>query len=148
MKKQLHLTLLLVGLSFIIFTGCKKDHGLPTTIVLTSLASTPEPYTETGTFLATGGLSTSGTFVMVIEFVGTDSLHCTVTNTAPEGTFNTILNCSLITNEGKWFVASGDGAYKFLQGRGSLLMRFPPDPNVPAGALGTETQTGVVWLHP
>jgi hypothetical protein len=139
--------LLLLGMSLIIIAGCRKKDGVPTKIVLTSLES-PEAGVETGTFVATGGLSTTGTFVMNIELVGTDSLHCVTVNTANEGTFTTILNCSIVTNEGKWFVQSGTGAYSVLQGRGTLLMRFPPDPDVPAGALGTETQVGVVWLHP
>jgi len=144
MKKQLNLMLLLLGVSFLVLKGCRKEDGLSTTIQLTSLAS-PKPGVETGTFIATGGLSTSGTFVMVIESVGSDSIHCTTTNTAPEGSFVTILDCSIITNKGKWYVDSGSGAYKFLKGKGSLFMLFPPD--VPPGVLGTETQTGVVWYH-
>jgi hypothetical protein len=146
MKKQLHVALILLGMSFIILAGCKKEHGLHTTITLTLLES-PELGVETGTLTATGGLTTSGTFVMVIEPVGADSIHCTTTNTTAEGTFITILNCSLVTNEGKWFVESGTGAYKFLQGTGTLLMRFPPDPQVPAGSMGTETQTGIIWFQ-
>jgi len=147
MKRQLHLTLLLLGMSLIIIAGCRKKDGVHTKIVLTSLES-PEAGVETGTFVATGGLSTTGTFVMNIELVGSDSIHCVTVNTANEGTFTTILNCSLVTNEGKWYVQSGTGAYSVLQGRGTLLMRFPPDPEVPAGSLGTETQVGIVWFHP
>ncbi len=141
MKRQLKLMLLLLGVLFMIHTGCRKEHAVPTTITMTSLASTPEPYTETGTFVSTGGLTTSGTFVMIIEFIGTDAIHCIATMTTAKGTFIQTLDCSLVTNEGEWNIISGTGAYSFLKGTGSLLMTFPP------GVVGMETQTGVVWLH-
>lgn len=142
---HLKLMLLLFGVSFITLTSCKKnDVGVPTTIIGTNLSS-PKTGTLTGTFVATGGLNTSGTHVMVVEPVGTDSIHCTWTMTAQQGTFVMLQQCSFTTMTGAWQIISGTGRYTSLRGRGTLTMMFPPD--VPAGVLGIETNTGIVWLH-
>ena len=142
---KLQLMLLLLGVSFISLTSCKKkDSGVPATITGTNLNS-PKPGTLTGTFIATGGLNTSGTHVMLVQPVGTDSLHCTWTMTAREGTFVMLQDCSLTTMTGSWHIISGTGHYTALRGNGTLIMMFPP--NVPPGVLGIETNTGTVWLH-
>lgn len=145
MKIQLKLLLLLFGVSFISLTGCKKNNdGVATTITGTNLNS-PKPGTLTGTFTVTGGFNTSGTHVMNIQKVGKDSIHCTWTMTAPNGTFIMIQDCSLTTMTGIWHILSGAGRYEDLRGNGTLIMKFPPD--VPAGVISTETNTGIVWLH-
>jgi hypothetical protein len=146
MKMKLKLMLLLLGVSFIALMGCKKHEGSAITIVGTNLAS-PKPGTITGTFTATGAFNTSGTSLMIVVPVGTDSIHCTWTATAPEGTFTIGMDCEKPPKMlGVWKVTSGTGRYRHLQGSGSLVMMFPPD--VPPGVLTTETMTGVVWLHP
>jgi hypothetical protein len=146
--KQFKLMLALLGVSFTFLMGCKKDEGRSTTITGINLAIL-KPGTLTGTFTATGGLNTSGTHVMVIQPVGTDSIHCTWTMTARDGTFTMIQDCLKPPGmSGRWSIISGTGHYTFLRGNGTLTMMFAPDPSVPSGALSVETNTGVVWLHP
>src|SRR6185436_14616921 len=142
MRTQLKLVLLLISVSFIFFTGCKKNHdGLPITIVQTSTAFSEENgYTETGTFTTSGGLQTSGTFVMNVEFVA-DSFYCTNKLIAPEGTFTTNMHCSGTTMTGSWEILNGEGRYKHLTGGGTLVMTYPPD------VVGVETLTGKVFFH-
>jgi len=142
MRTQLKLVLLLISVSFIFFTGCKKNHdGLPITIVQTSTAFSEENgYTETGTFTTSGGLQTSGTFVMNVEFVA-DSFYCTNKLIAPEGTFTTNMHCSGTNMTGSWEILSGEGRYKHLNGGGTLVMTYPPD------VVGVETLTGKVFFH-
>lgn len=140
---KLKLTLLLFGVSIIFFMGCRKDPGRAVTIVGTNLNS-PKPGTLTGTFTATGAFNTSGTAVMVVVPVGLDSIHCTYAMTARNGTFNIAMDCEKPPKmTGVWKVINGTGRYNHLQGNGSLIMMFPPD--IPAGAISTETMTGVVW---
>jgi hypothetical protein len=145
MKTQLKLMLLMIAVSFIIFSGCKKhDDGLPITIVQISTAFDEENgYTETGTFTTSGGIRTSGTFVMDVIFVA-DSFYCTNKLIAPEGTFTTDMKCSATTMTGSWKILSGDGRYKRLNGGGTLVMTFPPD--VPPGSIGVETLSGKVFF--
>jgi hypothetical protein len=147
MLKQLRSTLLLIVVAFIIFTGCKKvcDDDLPIIIVQISTAFDDKVgYTETGTFTTSGGIQTSGTFVMGVTFAA-DSFYCTNKLTAPDGSFTTNMKCSATTMTGSWEVLSGDGRYKGLKGGGTLEMRFPPD--VPPGSIGVETLTGTVSFH-
>ncbi len=103
MKKYLKSTLFLIAVSFIIFSGCKKQHdGLPITIVQISTAFDEENgYTETGTFTTSGGIRTSGTFVMDVITVA-DSFYCTNKLIATEGTFTTNMKCSATTMTGSW----------------------------------------------
>jgi hypothetical protein len=152
MKEKLKLMMLLFGVSTIILIGCKKhdkEDGIATTITGTNLAVLKQGII-TGTFTATGGINTSGTHIMVVQPVGSDSIHCTWTMTAPEGNFTMIQDCSLINMTGSWHINSGTGTgrYAGLRGNGSLTMNFPPNPIVPPGALGVEINTGVVWLNP
>lgn len=143
---QLKLMLLLFGVSFFTFIGCEKHDNDTITIAATNLES-PKPGTLTGTFTATGEFNTSGTHLMLIQPVGTDSIYCTTTFTAPEGTFIMSMHCSFVNNTGHWNITSGTGHFAVLRGGGSLIMVFPPDPSVPSGALGVETMTGEVHLH-
>ena len=142
MIKHLKSTLFLVTVTFIVFSGCKKEHdGLPITIEQISTAFSEENgYTETGTFTTSGGIQTSGTFVMSVEFVA-DSFYCTNTLIAPEGTFTTNMHCSGTTMTGSWEILSGEGRYKHLSGGGTLVMTYPPD------VVGVETLTGKVFFH-
>jgi hypothetical protein len=147
MRKLVKSTLLLIALSFIIFTGCKKhcDDDFPMTIVQISTAFDDKSgYTETGTFTTSGRIQTSGTFVMDITFAA-DSFYCTNKLVAPDGTFTTNMKCSSTTMTGTWEILSGDGRYKGLNGGGTLTMQFPPD--VPPGSIGVETLTGMVSYH-
>ena len=142
MKKYLKSTLFLIAVSFIIFSGCKKhDVGLPITIVQISTAFDEENgYTETGTFTTSGGIQTSGTFVMDVIIVA-DSFYCTNKLIAPEGTFTTDMKCSATTMTGSWEILTGTGRYKRLNGGGTLVMTYPP------GVVGVETLSGKVFFH-
>src|SRR6266487_1084740 len=107
MKMQSKSMLLLMGVSFIIFTACKKSDGLvspgnkataavsnssssaePTEVFLntTTLTSTglPPHVVKTGSYLASPELGTSGTYVMDVEFYG-QAFHCTTTFTPAGG---------------------------------------------------------------
>ena len=135
--------LLLIGASFSLFTGCKKDHEPRDTTItetfLTKIVNKDGTVTSTGTFTATGGLTTSGTDVMNITLTP-DSSHCIVVLTTPNGTFTTHQNCNRANMTGHWDIVSGTGIYTFLHGSGSLIMTFPPD--VPTGVVVIETETG------
>jgi hypothetical protein len=147
MKMQLKFLLLLFGVSFICFMGCKKNNGVSTTITGTYTSSTPTKtgFLNIGTFTTTGGIKTSGSTTMNVNIVG-DSAHCTASFTEPEGTFSMTMNCSLATMTGHWNIYSGTGRYVEMRGDGSLTMMFPP--NTPIGVAEIESMTGVVWLHP
>ena len=120
MKRQLKLMLLLFGMSFIFLMGCKKHDGRPITIASTNLES-PKPGTITGTFIATRAFSTSGTQVMDVVPLGTDSIHCALICIAQEGTFNIVMDCEKPPMmSGHWKVTSGTGAYTSLRGSGRL----------------------------
>ena len=143
---QLTSILLLMGASFSMFTGCKKDHE-PVDITITETFTTKTvnkdgTVTFTGIFTTSGGLTTSGTDVMNTTLT-TDSSHCIVVLTAPNGTFTTHQNCNRANMTGQWFIASGTGLYKFLHGSGPLTMMFPP--NVPTGVQVIEAETGKIW---
>ena len=146
MKMQLTSMLLLMGASFSMFTGCKKHHEpVDTTITETFTTKTineDATVTFTGTFTATGGLTTSGTNVMNTRLT-TDSSFCVDVLTTPNGTFTTHQNCSRVNMTGHWDIVSGTGIYKFLHGSGPLTMMFPP--NVPTGVFVIETVTGEIF---
>ena len=139
MRKFLQPILFLIALSPLIFSGCKKDHGLPVRIEQISTAVNEEG-NETGTFTSTGGIRTSGTFFMEIKLIGTDSIHCLNKLSAPEGTITMRMRCSMVTNKGEWNIISGTERYRYLRGSGSLVMIFPP------GEIGREISTGHVFF--
>lgn len=145
MKKQMERIIFFLFTLSVVMYGCKKEEGLKTVITGTNLSS-PKPGTLVGTFTATGGINTTGTHVMIVKPISADSIHCNWTMTAREGTFVMIQDCSRSNMTGNWYIQSGTGAYAFLNGKGTLTMMFPP--NVPAGILGIETNTGTVWFHP
>ncbi len=141
---QLKLTLLLLGMSFIFFMGCNKhEDSEPITFTVTHLVIT-KPIYITGTFTSTGFMHVSGTSLMIVNPAG-DSAHCTQTMTTPEGTFTMHQDCSNTNMTGSWYIISGTKRYAHLQGKGTLTMMFPP--NVPAGVIGIDTLTGIVWLQ-
>jgi hypothetical protein len=146
MKTQVISILLLMVVSFSMFTGCKKHHeSVDATITETFTTKTVNEdatVTFTGTFTATGGLTTSGTDVMNTRLTA-DSSFCIVVLTTPNGTFTTHQNCSRTNMTGHWDIVSGTGIYKFLHGSGALTMMFPPD--VPEGVFVIETETGEVY---
>jgi hypothetical protein len=120
--------------------------GGPSTIVGTNLSS-PKPGTVLGTFTATGAFKSSGSYVMLVIPVGTDSIHCELELTATNGTFHIAMDCEKPPKmNGAWKITGGTHKYKFLRGGGTLIMMFPPD--VPAGVLSIETMTGIVSRHP
>jgi len=144
---QLKLVLLLVGATFIGLTGCKKDegHSVAITGYYTSSIPTKDGFHNTGYFTVTGGLKISGNTVMEVHVSG-DSANCTASFTAPEGSFNMNMHCSLMNMTGHWNITSGTGRYGEMRGEGPLTMAFPPD--TPSGVAALEAMTGIVWLHP
>lgn len=140
MKTKLKSTLLLIVITFIFFSACKKRDALPTTIHQVSLEANKDDTQERGTFTATGGINTTGHFVMDIKLVGTDSFYCTNKLIATEGSFTTSMHCSMITNTGAWRIIEGTGRYAFSKGSGTLVMSYPP------GVVGVEDLTGKVFL--
>jgi hypothetical protein len=146
MKMQLTSMLLLMGASFSMFTGCKKDHETDdiniTETFTTKTLNKDGTLTWTGTFTTTGGLTTSGTDVMNTTLT-TDSSHCIVVLTDAFGSFTTHQNCNRANMTGHWDIVSGTDRYKFLHGSGPLTMMFPP--NVPIGVQVIEAETGEIW---
>jgi hypothetical protein len=144
MKIQLKTGVMLLGVSFFILMGCKKEKqnpDLPITIAQTStMAHEDMGYMETGTFTISGGIQTSGTFEMGVKFVA-DSFYCTNKLIAPEGTFTTDMKCSATNNTGTWKILSGTGRYNQLNGGGTLVMTYP------TGVVGIETLSGTVRLR-
>ena len=139
---QLKFTLLLLGVSFIFLTGCKKHEGDQTVTFTVTHTTFVKPIVLSGTFISTGKINTSGTSLMDVKPVG-DSAHCTQTMTTPEGSFTMHQDCSGPNLSGSWYITSGTGRYAHLQGKGTLTMKMPP--NVPTGVLGIDTLTGIVW---
>ena len=145
MKMTFRLMLILFGFLIINLMGCKKKDGEAIIITGTNTA-VKVPGTLTGTFTTSGAFNTSGTAEMVVVPNGDDSIHCTYTMTAAEGAFIMEMDCEKPpAMTGAWTINHGTGYYGGLKGAGTLVMMFPPD--IPAGALSTETMTGVVWLH-
>ena len=142
MKMQLKFTLLLFGVAFISFMGCKKHEDDRTVTMVVTHLTLLKPIVLSGTFTATGELNISGTSLMDVHPAG-DSAHCTQTMTTPEGSFTMHQDCSIMNMTGSWYITSGTGRYAHLQGKGTLTMMFPP--NVPSGVQGIDTLTGEVW---
>ena len=126
MKIQLKFLLLLLGVSFFILPGCKKDHNLKRTATTFTLTLTGEtkPGTFTGYFNASGDPTISGTFTMDVAQTG-DSLHCSQTLVSSKGSTTIISDCSLVTNTRAWYITTGTDAYSNLRGEGDLIMSFP-----------------------
>jgi hypothetical protein len=124
MKKQLSFLLPLLALTSVILWGCKKDNAprLTQTEIDHTYTVQKAPGVLEGTFVAKGDPSTSGSVVMHVTTVGTDSFHCTQAYTQARGTFTIISDCSNLNNTGAWYVASGTDAYANLEGNGSLVM--------------------------
>lgn len=149
MKQKSKLMLLLIGVSFIIFTGCQKDNSLvspstpsanalalesnsvnssdPAKVFLTTTtlhASGAAPQVvKTGSYIASAQLGTSGTYVMTVDFYGM-AIHCTTVFTPAGGDqFTTYSECQRSTFTGQWRVIDGKGAYANLQANGSIVMK-------------------------
>jgi len=138
MKTQLKPMLIFVTATLGIFSGCQKQEGIYTTIKQVSLTLNKDN-TETGTFTSKGGVNTKGTFIMDVQYVGTDSFYCLNKLISDDGTFTTRMKCSMITNTGAWYVIGGTGKYKLLEGRGNLVMSYPE------GIVGVKVLTGKVF---
>ena len=139
---QLKFILLLFGVSFISLMGCKKHSDEKAITIVVTHTTLVQPIVLTGTFVATGDLTISGTSWMDVHPVG-DSAHCTQTMTTKDGSFTMHQDCSSVNMSGAWYITSGTGRYAHLQGKGTLTMMMPP--NVPDGVLGIDTLTGEVW---
>jgi hypothetical protein len=146
MKIQLKSTLLFSVLISIFLSGCNHHdcQGKATTIIGTNKEQV-KVGTLKGTFTTNGGIVTSGITLMIVKPVGADSIYCTTTFTASEGTFLMLMYCSTTNMTGSWNITSGTGTYTRLRGSGNLVMTFPPD--VPAGVLSVETMTGITMLN-
>lgn len=132
MKKQLLSLALLLALPMLLFVGCRKDDQIVytnTSFLLTITEYTDETLTDNvGYFTSHGDPTTGGTFVMEVDVVGTDSLHCSQVLTVPNvGTITIISDCSMTTLTGTWYITEGTGAYANLRGDGSLIMNPPSE---------------------
>ena len=142
MKKNLTSMMLLIGASFILFTGCEKNDndlstantnsptggvkslGTRTPVVITALNPDGVFPNQTGTFTASGGLVTSGNCSMNVNVIGYTA-HCVlVLEPSTGGTITIAMQCEFVTTpyKGRWEIVSGTGAYANLKGNGSLLM--------------------------
>jgi len=132
MKTQLKSMLHLIGVSFIILTGCKKEDSSvspanPSSSILTANAvvsntktNKPMPVTITmtitgGTFPTfTGPITTTGDLIppgegsMFVNSFG-NVFHCIITLVTSEGTLNIREECNKTTFMGQWQIAEGTG---------------------------------------
>src|SRR3954454_642189 len=121
MNKHARLTFLLLAISIMLLSGCKKEYPkiTDTTFTLTITKYVNE-ITNTGYFTSSGDPTTSGTYSMDVNVVGTDSLHCSQTlSVATVGTITIISDCSMTANTGAWYISNGTGAFANLKGSGS-----------------------------
>jgi hypothetical protein len=127
MRNHVLSKLLILILPLLVLSGCKKDEPLKTNTTFTlTLTEETKPGTFTGYFTSSGDPTTSGTFTMMVQQVGADSLHCSQTLATPDvGTITIISDCSLTNNTGDWYITEGSGSYANLEGNGSLIMSFP-----------------------
>jgi len=146
MKTQLKSMLHLIGVSFIILTGCRKEDSSvspssPSSSILTANAAisntskTNKPMTVTimmtitgGTFptftgpiITTGDLIPPGEGSMYVNSFG-NVFHCTITLVTSEGTLNIREECNKTTFIGQWQIMEGSGAYVNLRGNGKVMM--------------------------
>ena len=145
MKAQLKSMLHLIGVSFIILIGCKKEDSFvspgPSSSILTANAvasNTPEinkpvPVTITmtitgGTFPTyTGPITTTGDLIpqgqgsMYVNSFG-NVFHCTIALVTSEGTLMIREECNKTTFMGQWQIMEGTGAYVNLRGNGKVMM--------------------------
>jgi hypothetical protein len=147
MKMQLKSMLLLIGVSFITFTGFKNAdvrgpqalhvNATPTPVTITAVFDFSTFPNVAGTFTASGALEISGDATMDVALNENGKIaHCVVTLIASDGTITIHQECQFVTNppKGRWEIVSGTGAYANLQGNGSLTM--PPN---------TEAMEGVIY---
>jgi hypothetical protein len=143
MKTQLKSTLLLLGISFMVLSGCKKSDGLVSPSAQSEADgqavqsnATPTPVTfvlSGGSLTITGAIKASGTYTMNPVVQTGRAFHCTNNLVTPQGTITALTNCEDGTT-GTWRIVSGTGAYANLQGNGRLVM-YP----------GGETWTGKIF---
>lgn len=155
MQTQFKRTVLIAGVSFLLFAGFKNaEHASPRTSggvqKVKSLAfAHPTPVTITaiftggtfpvltGYFTTSGALDITGDAEMTIGPKADGKVaHCIVELTTPEGNITIRQECEFSTDpaRGSWQIVEGTGAYENLKGNGSLLM--PPN---------TEAMTGKIY---
>ena len=146
MKTQLKSMLHLIGVSFIILTGCKKEDGSvspsnPSPSILTAnavVSNTPKsnkPTSVTITMTITGGtfptftgpITTTADVIppgegsMFVNSFG-NVFHCIITLITSEGTLTIREECNKTTFMGQWQIMEGTGAYVNLRGNGKVMM--------------------------
>ena len=146
MKTQLKSVLHLIGVAFIILTGCKKENNsvLPsstsssivTANAVVSNTSKPNKPTEvtitmaitegtfptfTGPITTTGDLIPPGEGSMFVNSFG-NVFHCIITLVTSEGTLTIREECNKTTFMGQWQIVEGTGAYVNLRGNGKVMM--------------------------
>lgn len=141
MKKHVKFLLLLPGILLLFFLGCKKPtHQTSTTFTLTGVSANKTADTLNGYFTSSGDPTASGNFVMYITQIG-DSLHCDQILDVPgAGSITIHSDCSNSQNTGAWYIISGTGAYSNLEGKGPLIMSYPP-----GNPYGIEALYGKTW---
>jgi hypothetical protein len=148
MKMHLKSMLLLMGVSFIIFTGFKNADVRGAQDLKANINHSPVTFTciytdgalptVTGTFTTSGEIETSGTTTMTVNKFA-NVFHCSQTLVAPGGTITVLSNCQSSTMTGSWRIINGTGDYANLQGNGRLKMTFP------AGVIVIETFSGKIF---
>lgn len=130
-------TAVLAGLLALPITGAPATASAPDEVTIDVdlvLAGNLEASTTTGTFVASGGLSDTGSELGEGRFAGQghlrtgepNSLHASMTLVGDHGTITLDLHglfgtlpAPLASGEGRWVIAGGTGAYASVHGRGS-----------------------------
>jgi hypothetical protein len=146
MKTRLKGIPLIIGMSIIVFAGCKKeDSSLAGPIQSSSISTdngdasnagkTNKPISVTITMAITGGsfptltgpITTTENVIapgqgsmFVNSFGGV--FHCTITLVTFEGTLSIRQECNKTTFMGQWQITEGTGAYVNLRGNGKVMM--------------------------
>ena len=148
MKMQLKSMLLVLGISFVVLSGCKKSDGLvspsaqpandnnasadavvsnplnsgkpiPVTITMTITGGVFPTFT--GPITTTGNLIPPGEGSMYVNSFG-NVFHCIITLITSEGTITIRELCNKTTFMGEWQIVDGTGAYVNLRGNGKVMM--------------------------
>ncbi|MGN6602722.1 MAG: hypothetical protein ACTHK8_09750 [Ginsengibacter sp.] len=144
MKLRSKLMMLLAGALLITISACEKNNDLVPAVSSDATAADASVSSHTkqgisvatafdfstfpnvsGTFNATGAVTTSGTATMDVHFNENEiRAHCEVvlTPTDGSGTITIHEECEFATGKGQWQIVSGTGAYTSWKGNGSLVM--------------------------
>ena len=157
MKAQLKSMLHLIGVGFLILTGCKKEDSSvllfssssptltsnavlsntnpnePASVIITMTITGGTFPTFTGPITTSGNLLPPGDGSMFVKSFG-NVFHCIIMLETSDGTVEIRQECNKTTFMGQWQIVNGTGAYVNLRGNGKVLM--PPGLEVLEGITG------------